>query len=179
MKSVPASRTDPRRLALRILGEVEARNAHADQLVADALRDRPMRADDAGLLHELVLGTLRRRRTLDFHIDQLCDKGLDSLPPPIVRILRLGLYQLEYLDRVPPHAAVDQAVRQVRAGKTPGLAGLVNALLRNAPARLPGIEVPAEPRAEFLGVQQSFPTFLVERWLGVSASRRPSRCSRH
>jgi len=83
---------------------------------------------------------------------------LEKLPPPIRNVLRLGLYQLRYTDKIPAYAAVGEAVAQARRHGHAGTAGLVNAVLRRAAAQ------PA-PVPQDLATQYSHPQWLVDRWL--------------
>lgn len=95
-------------------------------------------------------------------------KGLDSVPPPVRDILRLSLYQLLFLDNVPPRAVLDQAVRLTRWADFAGLSGLVNAVLRNIVREGREVSFPDKNSspAAYLATFHSHPLWLVERWLG-------------
>ncbi|MGB3565091.1 MAG: 16S rRNA (cytosine(967)-C(5))-methyltransferase RsmB [Thermoanaerobaculia bacterium] len=132
-----------------------------DQASAD-LDDR-----DRRLLRELVFGTLRWLRRLDQVIGSAASRPLDEIDPPLRSPLRLGVYQLLYLDRIPPHAAVNEAVEEARRRTHRGGAAFVNAVLRRV-AEQPQLE--AWPVAEtdavrHLAIESSHPDFLVARWL--------------
>ena len=119
-----------RRAALEILVRVESHAAFADvmlghRLAAFALPDRR-------LLTRLVLGTLAWRGRLDYELAQLCTQPLEKLERPVLGALRLGLFQMRHLSRVPAHAAVDTAVSLAREAAGRGAGGLVNAVLRRA-----------------------------------------------
>jgi 16S rRNA (cytosine967-C5)-methyltransferase len=136
--------------AFQILLRVE-QGAWASELLTAHTRDLDPR--DAGLAWELVLGTLRRQAQLDYVIGQLAPRKLDLA----VRIaLRLGLYQLRHLERIPAHAAVAESVELVKAAGKRSAAGLVNAVLRRAPRG----EVAWPDRATAL----SCPQWLLARW---------------
>ena len=93
---------------------------------------------DSSLATELVLGVLRRRPWLDRLLDSASSRGgLNKLDVTVRNILRIGAYQIAYLDRIPVRAAVFEAVSSVKRSATPGLSGLANALLRNLAARDP------------------------------------------
>ena len=77
-------------------------------------------------MHELVKGTLRWRGRLDWVLDRLVHIGLSQVQPWIKNILRMGAYQILFLDRVPAHAAVDESVKLAHKYAHPGAAGLVN-----------------------------------------------------
>lgn len=122
---------------------------------------------DRGLLVELVLGSLRWLRRLDAVIDQASDRGVAGIDPDLLAPLRLAVYQLLFLDRVPAHAAVDEAVEQARRLTHRGGASFVNAVLRRI-ARSPRLEdwpVREGDPVRRLAIETSHPDFLVARWL--------------
>ncbi len=87
---------------------------------------------DRRLAHELAAGVLRRQTELDSRLERHVPRGLGSVPPLIRGVLRLGVYQLDQLDRVPPHAAVSTSVDLAREVAGAKAAGFVNAVLRRA-----------------------------------------------
>jgi 16S rRNA (cytosine967-C5)-methyltransferase len=120
---------------------------------------------DADLLRELVLGVLRWKSALDAEIAATCRIALPKLAPNLREILEVALYQLRHLDRIPPYAAVSEAVTHARASGGEGAAKLVNGVLRGI-LLLPAPEAPKQATAEALGRFYSHPVFLVDRWLG-------------
>src|SRR5262249_57299337 len=107
------------------------RSAFSDRLLDAAhADDGGMSAVDRALMHELVKGTLRWRGRIDAALEPRIHIGFTQLQPWIQNILRLGAYQLMFLDRVPAHAAVDEAVKLANQYGHPGTAGLVNSVLR-------------------------------------------------
>jgi 16S rRNA (cytosine967-C5)-methyltransferase len=157
-----------RRIAFEILLRVEKAGGYASDLLHARLA-KSVKPADAALATELTLGVLRWRRLLDFLLAGRVGRPLESLDLEVLTALRLGFYQLRFLDRVPPHAAVNEAVELVRFAKKRSAAGLVNAVLRNSvkSARKPAEEfLPSDlPLAERLGILHSHPTWMVERWL--------------
>jgi 16S rRNA (cytosine967-C5)-methyltransferase len=157
-------------IAYDVLLRVASESAYA----ADALRLRraaspDLRADDAALSTELVFGVLRWQRLLDALIARHLRKGSSSLEAEVWIALRLGIYQLRFLQRVPAHAAVHESVELAkRAGKT-AAAGLVNAILRRSSeeCRTPAEALlsPGPGAAGELALLNSHPTWMVERWL--------------
>ena len=119
-------------------------------------RGAALEARDAGLASELALGVLRRQNQLDFLIEHFSGRPAGGLDPEVRIGLRLGLYQLRYLDRIPPHAAVNESVELVKRFGQRSAAGLVNAVLRKV-HRQP---VVFPDRATELAL----PAWLVERW---------------
>src|SRR5881392_2967653 len=119
-----------RRAAFQILQRVELEGAYASVLLA--VLDREMREDDRALCHELVLGVLRRQLWLDRLIEHFAKRSLDKIDLPVKLALRLGLYQLRFLSRIPPSAAVNESVNLIRAAGLRSAASFANAVLREA-----------------------------------------------
>lgn len=164
-----------RKIAFDVLRRVAAENAYAADLLYAQLAGGVKRAD-ASLATELTLGVLRRQRLLDFLLERYLERRGEELDIEVLLALRLGLYQLRYLDRVPQHAAINESVEMVKRARKSSAAGMVNAVLRRgaAQARIGGGEldkliferIAAEAsEAERLGIVHSHPTWLVERWL--------------
>ena len=163
-----------RTIAFDVLRRVATQDAYADESLRAAL-DETVRAADAGLATELTLGVLRWQRLLDFLIDRNLTKKIKTLDVEVRIALRMGIYQVCFLDRVPAHAAVHESVELVKQARKRSAAPLVNAVLRKAAKELIPAGAPGDaftsllskdlPRAEFLGIQYSHPTWLVERWL--------------
>ncbi len=91
---------------------------------------------DRRLVHEIAVGVLRHSEPLDELLARFIARGIASVSPPLLEILRVGAYQLRYLDRVPPHAAVATSVALAREMVNDRSAGFVNAVLRRV-AELP------------------------------------------
>lgn len=157
MMTISPARTS----ACDILLAVEGSTNHSSELLAaSALR---LDAKDRALCHEIVMGSLRRRYFLDHLIEGFSRKKLASLDSEVLTILRMAVYQLRFLSRVPPHAIVNDAVAlTIRAGKR-SARGFVNAVLRNY------LRKPPEPEfdglLEELSIGGSHPKWMVERWL--------------
>jgi 16S rRNA (cytosine967-C5)-methyltransferase len=151
--------------ALRILVRVEQDRAFADIALEHALDAARLDPRDASLCTEIVYGTLRWRRHLDWRLAPHLNRPLAKLDPWVRALLRLTAYQLLFLDRVPRWAAVDEAVSVARLkSRTPGPAEFVNAVLR-AFTRAPGPpRLPADP-VEAAGIRWSFPDWMAARWI--------------
>jgi 16S rRNA (cytosine967-C5)-methyltransferase len=156
-----AHRDKPRERALEILAGVEA------GVFADALLDQARQAfatRDSAFILELVYGTLRNRSRLDWVLNQLSLQPLHKTDPLTRNILRLGAYQLLFLDRVPSSAAVNTSTELAKGhGKKPGY---VNGLLRNLDRQRSAIVYPGpEDSVRQLAVLYSHPEWLVRRWV--------------
>jgi 16S rRNA (cytosine967-C5)-methyltransferase len=144
---------------------VERDRAFADIALEHALERARLDPRDAALCAEIVFGTLRWRRHLDWRLTPHLNRPLAKLDPWVRALLRLTAYQLIFLDRVPRWAAVDEAVSVARLkSKVPGPAEFVNAVLRSF-TRAPGPpRLPANP-VEAAGVRWSFPDWIAARWI--------------
>jgi 16S rRNA (cytosine967-C5)-methyltransferase len=126
---------DPaRQAALDTLREVRARDAYANLLLPQLLRERRITGRDAALATELAYGACRCIGLLDQVIDACVDRPLAKVEPALLDVLRLGCYQL-LRTRIPSHAAVASTVDLVRAGHGSRSAGFVNAVLRKVSER--------------------------------------------
>ena len=179
-----------RKIAFEVLRRVESEGAFASDLLHEDL-GASVRREDAGLATEISLGVLRRRRLLDFLLAHHLKKSLERLDLPVLLALRIGLYQLLYLEKIPARAAVNESVELVKRAQKSSAATLVNAVLRRASESTAApVEklIPPETRlAERLGILHSHPTWMVERWLRrfgeartvglLEANNRPPRLS--
>ena len=138
---------------------------------------------DRSLAAEIVTGALRWQRSLDHLIEHFSKRQIKKLDPEVVTILRLSLYQLLHLDRVPASAVVDDAVDLTRAARKPSASGFVNAVLRGTLRQRHKLPLPARPPTgddrdaalAYLGITHSHPEWLVARWLdryGFDATER-------
>jgi len=169
----------PARLAaFEILRRVEE-GAYASVLLAASEPDlSPL---DRGLCHELVMGVLRRQLWLDRLAQIYANRRIDDLDVPVRLALRLGLYQLRFLSRIPASAAVNESVNLVYFARLRSAAGLVNAVLRRA-TREPEVDPAAtiEDPVERLAVSTSHPIWLIDRWakaLGVDEAEAFARAN--
>ncbi|MGB6483714.1 MAG: 16S rRNA (cytosine(967)-C(5))-methyltransferase RsmB [Candidatus Acidiferrales bacterium] len=166
--SRPASRPSARALAYSILLSVETEAAYASELLRSRL-DASIDAREAALATELVMGTLRWQRLLDFFVERYTGRKTTAFDREVLVVLRLGIYQLRYLTRMPARAAVSESVELVKRARKKSAAPLVNVALRRAAAEReqPAAQfVPTENGAtEALAISHSHPTWLVERWL--------------
>lgn len=175
-----------RELALRVLAGDRPGAAFAGDRLDDALRTAGLTPPDRRLATELVYGVLRRRGTLDVLLTPM----LRHEPPrEVLEALRLGAYQLLFLDHVPPHAAIHESV-ELAANFYPHLRGLVNAVLRNLQRRLtdretdtpaanalpltdgryrvlamPVLPEPAKEPSTYLSAAFALPAWMAERWI--------------
>ncbi len=162
----PVSSPNPRRAAADLLLRVEHEVIFADQLMNRELTAGLLLGPDRGLFTELVYGVLRRRGTLDHIIGQFSKQPPEKLESTVLILLRIGLYQLFFLDRVPVSAAVNETVNLATA-MIPRAKGFINAVLRSADRGRQTITYPDRERdpVGFLSTTYSHPLWLVEQWL--------------
>lgn len=168
-RAAPARQGPPARaLAYAILLDVERQRAYASDLLRSRL-DADAQSRERALATELVMGTLRWQRLLDFLAERYARRGLSSLDREVLLVLRLGIYQLRFLTRIPARAAVSESVELVKLARKKSAAPLVNAALRRAARERDRPVADFVPQdlatAEKLAVLHSHPTWLVERWL--------------
>jgi 16S rRNA (cytosine967-C5)-methyltransferase len=153
----------PARLAaFNILRQVES-GAFSSILLAE--EEPKLQPADRALCHELVLGVLRWQLLLDKIVEHYSKRSVERLDSPVRIALRLGLYQLRFLTRIPASAAVNESVSLVRQAKLSSATAFVNALLRRAIREAeydPASEV-SDP-LERIALQTSHPLWLIERW---------------
>jgi len=154
-----------RAVAARVLERVETDAAFADLALDAELARRALAPRDVGLATELVYGTLRWQRYLDWVLAPHSRRRLPSLDARVRVLLRLTAYQLAFLERVPAFAAVNDAVTLARSA--PGVGEYVNAVLRAFARRGAAEREPAPPRdpVDALATRCSFPTWLAARWV--------------
>ena len=154
-----------RAVAARVLERVETDAAFADLALEGELTRTPLAPRDIALATELVYGTLRWQRYLDWILAPHSRRRLPTLDARVRVLLRLTAYQIAFLERVPTFAAVNDAVTLARG--VPGVAEYVNAVLRAFARRGVAEREPAPPRdpMEALATRWSFPTWLAARWV--------------
>jgi 16S rRNA (cytosine967-C5)-methyltransferase len=165
-----------RAAALRLLYEVEVKGAYTNLLLDKELRHNSWGAADRALLTELVSGTTRMRKHLDWVLDLFLSRSIKKQNPWLRNILRMAAYQLLFLEKIPDYAVVNESVNLARARLGSSVSRLVNAVLRNLVRNRGRLTYP-DPRknpVEYLAVYYSHPEWLVVRWLaryGFDATR--------
>ncbi|GIP36735.1 ribosomal RNA small subunit methyltransferase B [Paenibacillus sp. J31TS4] len=160
---MPAS---ARELAMELLTRVEQEGAYSNILLNQLLRQSQLDRREAGFATELVYGTIQRRNTIDYFLARFVPKGLHKLDPWVRSLLRLSFYQLYYLDRVPAHAAVNEAVNLAKKHGHAGIAGMVNGVLRNVLRQRETLVLPADlPDVKRIALEHSHPEWMVARWI--------------
>jgi 16S rRNA (cytosine967-C5)-methyltransferase len=180
-----------REIALKILYEIEVNGAFANETIELFCRNHHLSNLDRRFVSELVNGTTKMRRRLDYVLNFFLEKEIDDLPLWIKNILRLGVYQIDFLDKVPESAAVNESVNLAKKFGHRGTVALVNAVLRNYLRDKGRVHFPSWEgnQVENIALFYSFPSWMVESWLNTfgeeqtirlcqSFNERPKLCFR-
>jgi 16S rRNA (cytosine967-C5)-methyltransferase len=163
-----------REIALEGLLQVEKSGAYSNLLLNNLIEKYKVNGKDAGLLTEIVYGTIQRKDLLDYYLAPFL-KQSKKLESWVLPLLRLSLYQMEFLDRIPAHAVIFEAVEIAKKRGHKGIASMVNGVLRSIQRQgVPSLEAIKDP-AERLAVETSHPLWLVEEWIeefGLEAAKK-------
>ena len=153
-----------RQNALEILLKMQRNNAYSNLALDAKLNETKEKNSDSAFLTALVYGTLERLITIDYNLSLYLKQPLKKLKPEVLWTLRLGTYQLIYMDKVPQSAAVNESVQLVKNNKSAFASGLVNAVLRNISKN--GIKYPDTCDEVYnMSVRFSFPQWIVKLWM--------------
>jgi 16S rRNA (cytosine967-C5)-methyltransferase len=158
-----ASASPARRVAHRVVIRVFDESAYADRAFATEAADLDPR--DRAFAQRLSYGAIQRVRTLDHALEEIGGRSVAELDVPVRAALRLGAYELGYMDAVPARASVNEAVELVRGAGAGRATGLVNAVLRRVAARIgPLLEVLPESTPQEAALTHSYPDWIAETW---------------
>ena len=159
--------------ALKALLRVEEGKGYSNLVLDHGLAASGLDGRDAAFASALFYGVLERRITLDYQISRYSKMPLSQMAEPVKEILRLGFYQLLYMDKVPQSAAVNESVKLTRAVKKDKASGFVNGILRSfirdgCPCRLP-----AETADDYLMVKYACPQWIIDLWITSYGWKEP------
>jgi 16S rRNA (cytosine967-C5)-methyltransferase len=158
------SATPARRVAYAVLRRVFEQDAYADRAFTGEATRAHLEGRERSLAMQLAFGTVQRRGTLDHLIATLARRPVERLDPPVRAALRLGLFQLAFLDGIAAHAAVGESVELVKRDSPAG-AGLVNAVLRRGAREARGMVASLDDATpERSALKHSVPVWLAELW---------------
>lgn len=161
-KSVVIWDGNVRDAALSILLAIDKNQAYSNLLLHETIKRHKIEAKDRALLTEITYGTLQYKMTLDFYLAPFIRGKIDHW---VRWLLRLSLYQMHYLTRIPPHAAVNEAVEIAKRRGHQGIASTVNGILRSILRQgVPSLDSIEDP-IERLSIETSHPQWLVERFV--------------
>ena len=151
-----------RQTAFEILLKIQQDNAYSNITVDSLLSGSALDARDKSFVSALVYGVIERMITIDYQLNSYLTQPLKKLKPQVLVILRLGVYQLLFMDKVPESAAVNESVKLTKSNKCAFASSLVNAVLRKCAKN--GLVLPDEKSPEFLSVKYSCPLWLINKW---------------
>ncbi|MDN4073492.1 16S rRNA (cytosine(967)-C(5))-methyltransferase RsmB [Fictibacillus terranigra] len=154
-----------RSTAVDVLLKIEQNQAYSNLLLNQAIQKADLNKKDIGLLTELVYGTLQRKNTLDYLLEPYVAKGLHKLDKWVLVLLRMSLYQMIYLDKIPDHAIINEAVEIAKKRGHKGISGMVNGVLRKIQREGTADLSSISEDGKRLALQYSMPEWLVKRWI--------------
>jgi 16S rRNA (cytosine967-C5)-methyltransferase len=153
-----------RELIVEILLQIEKNQAYSNLLLNQAIKKNQVPTKDIGLLTEVVYGTIQRKLTLDYFIKPFL-KNPKKVEDWVVVLLRMTVYQMHYLSKIPDRAAIYEAVEIAKKKGHKGISSMVNGVLRSIQREgLPSIEEIKDP-IERLSTEMSFPVWMIKRWV--------------
>jgi 16S rRNA (cytosine967-C5)-methyltransferase len=156
-----------RETALKILFEINEKGAYSNISINKYLGQNNLRDIDRGFVTELVYGTVKWKLALDWAIQQFSSIKFKKISPWILNILRIGIYQLLYMNRVPVQAACNESVKLAKRYGHYASVSFVNGVLRNIARNRDNIKYPDKDReyAKYLSIRYSHPEWMVRRFL--------------
>ncbi len=155
----------PRQKAFEILLKIHTSNAYSNLTLDTYLQKDNMEARDRAFVSALVYGVCERQLTLDYNLSEYLKNPIKKLKPEVLISLRLGAYQLLFMDKIPQSAAINESVNIAKNNKSAFASGLVNAVLRNISRN--GLKLPEKNSDSYLSVKYSCPKWLVDMWTNL------------
>ncbi|NLY43579.1 MAG: 16S rRNA (cytosine(967)-C(5))-methyltransferase RsmB [Clostridiaceae bacterium] len=157
----------PRETALKILYEIENKGAYANIALKKYLQGVDYKTVDRNFITELVYGIIKMKLTIDYVLERYSTIKIKKISPWILHILRMGIYQILYLDKVPDSAACNEAVKLSKKYGHAGSVKFVNAVLRSISRSKKEIRFPDKMQnpVDYLKVVYSHPEWMIRRWI--------------
>ncbi|HHW48183.1 MAG TPA: 16S rRNA (cytosine(967)-C(5))-methyltransferase RsmB [Clostridiaceae bacterium] len=158
-----------RETALKILYDINEKGAYSNISINRHFAASKLKEIDKAFATELVYGTIRWKLTIDWVIEKFSSVKLSRISPWIMNILRMGVYQTLFVDRVPETAACNESVKLAKKYGHTASSGYVNAILRNIARNKDKIEYPDKNRdvLRFLSIKHSHPEWMVKKWVDL------------
>lgn len=159
-----------RYLAVEVLEKIEQEDAYSNLLLREVINNHELSKEEANLLTELVYGVLQRRMLLDYQLEPFLKKQ-KKISHWVRQLLRVSLYQMEFLDRIPDHAILNEAANIARVRGHRGIVGFVNGVLRNIQRK--GVRQPTQlqPINKRLSIQYSLPQWLIDEFINLHGKK--------
>lgn len=156
------SKNSSRQKAFEILLKIHNSNAYSNLTLDTYLNNSDTDVRDKAFISALVYGVCERQLTLDYNLSKYLKQPIKKLKPEVLIAMRIGAYQLLFMDKVPVSAAINESVNLVKFNRASYASGLVNAVLRNVSKN--GISLPKENEDNYLSVKYSCPNWLIDMW---------------
>ncbi|MEK3989521.1 MULTISPECIES: 16S rRNA (cytosine(967)-C(5))-methyltransferase RsmB [Robertmurraya] len=156
-------KSNVRESVVTILEQIEKNQSYSNLLLNNVIKKNQIATKDIGLLTELTYGTLQRKMTLDYYLEPFI-KNPKKLENWVKQLLRMTLYQMLYLDKIPDRAAIHEAVEIAKKRGHKGISGMVNGVLRSIQREGIRDMNDIKDEVERLSIETSHPTWLVRRW---------------
>lgn len=154
-----------REVALNLISDILNEGAYNNIILRRFFnRNKTLSTVERSFITEVVNGTLRNLIHIDYIIDFFSKTKTKKMKPVVLNILRISVYQIMFMDRVPASAVVNEAVKIMKKRGIGGLSGFVNGVLRGIIRGLENVEYPKEP-IDFLAVKYSYPKWIIKYWL--------------
>jgi 16S rRNA (cytosine967-C5)-methyltransferase len=156
-----------RAISIDALTHILTRNCHSDVALQKLFKSHPkLRSLDKAFIYEIVFGALRWLSKMDWIMSHVVDRPLISLDPRVMNALRVGVYQIYYMDRVPARAAVAETVEAIKNVGVPNAASFVNAILRRISKKSEYFPKPDKETKylEYCAMQYAHPLWIITRW---------------
>lgn len=155
---------NPREIAFIALNKIEKEGAYSNIALDFSLSKTSIDTRDKAFVSNLFYGVIERKLTLDYQISLYLNKPINKLKPEVLTILRMGSYQILFMDKVPSSAAVNESVKIAKKNGCSFASGLINAVLRKIDQN--GLKLPQEEKFnEYISIKYSCPEWLVNKWI--------------
>ncbi len=160
---MPSKEISEREIAINILENIISEGAYNNIILRKTLNQQSdLTSVQKALVTQLVNGTLRNMLHIDYIIGKFSKTPVKKMKPLILNSLRIGIYQIMYMDKIPVSAACNEAVKIVKKRGFKNLSGFVNGILRNVARNKDNIEYPDKNTIDYLSVKYSYPKWILE-----------------
>lgn len=162
-----------REIALKALYDIEINGTYTNAALNSALSGTELGASDRGLITELIYGVVSNKTAIDFIISKYSKIKIKKMTPWVLSILRMGVFQIYYMDRIPHSAACNEAVKLAKKYSHRAGTGFVNGVLRSFAREVEGFEFPKDKGdAEYLSLRYSYPVWMTENLINEYGTER-------
>jgi len=163
------SRVNPRETALKILYKTIEKDGYSNVLLGNSLSSGSFSPEDRAFVTRMVYGVLDNGIYLDWVIQKFSKIKLKKISPWTMNILRISIYQILFMDKVPDYAVVNEGVKMAKKYGSKGAAGFVNGILRNLIRNPKDTEIPSENEdpVQYISLKYSHPGWMVEDWIKI------------